>query len=199
MQNDAVPTSVQAEINKLLSMQADLVKTDDLVQKRQKENSAANSELLALQIEAADAKVTRQKFINRLLIAVVTVFAGAGTSGAYYVAQPATAEEKKEEAKPVLDVIEKGDTSLETQIKLNTTRAERLRDLALEQQVQISDNGDYTRLLIRAAHPKLDESSIVVPSSIPKARKKAKAIKRARKQLLDPKEADPFADIEKKN
>lgn len=204
MQNESIPTDLQNEINKLQAMQVELTKTsqdrDDIVQKRQKENSAANAELLALQIESAESGKLRQKLFNRLLMTAVTVLTAGASTGAYYATVPSTAAEAVEEAKPVLDVIKTGDKGLEQQIQKNKKRAERLRDMALEQQVQIADNGDYTRLLIRAAHPKLDETKIKIPDSIPKARKKAKAIKRAKRdkkvKMWDLSVVDPFAGIE---
>ena len=159
-------------------------------------DSKARSSLLNLQVQEAESRAKRQKLLNKLVAALVFVVTSSSASGVYYVATGANMDEvtsQEVEAKKALT------KALDRRVDKVEKRTVVLKDMALEQQVQISEDGEYTRDLIRAAHPRMNEDQIDIPESVPKAKKKSEAIKRAkkeaRKEMFDEKSVDPFAGI----
>jgi len=76
-------------------------------------------------------------------------------------------------------------------------KAEILKNIALEIQVQVSEDGEYTRELIKAANPRLKTKDIQEPQSVREARRRAKAIKAAQDRRKENTRdiVDPFAGV----
>lgn len=154
--------------------------------------------LFQLQVESAEARNKRQQLWNRLLATLVTVLTATAGGGIYLGTRRPTEEEKAEEAAPVIREVERESKEVEKRVEKAEQKIERLKDVALEQQVQISDSTEYIVEKIDAAHPKTADS-VEKPESLKRAKTKADAIKRKRaaeKKVLFEEDTDPFAGID---
>ena len=134
--------------------------------------------------------------INRLLKIVVLVVS-AGTTGGVYLGL-----ERPAQTQEITADLQQDFTDLEGRVGKAEKKISKHKDLAVEQQVQISDDGDYTRSMIRALAGKRQEAAldaIEEPPTVEAARRKADAIKRvkaAREEKLFDEDVDPFSDLD---
>ena len=86
---------------------------------------------------------------------------------------------------------------VESRVSTLEKKAEILKNIALEIQVQVSEDGEYTRELIKAANPKLKNKGIIEPQSVKDARQRAKVIKEAARRRKENTRhiVDPFAGV----
>lgn len=202
--SDDISSSVDLKLSELRKLQAETEarqKAEAAERKRAQEEKL--DALLQLQVDQAEQQKKRQELWNRLLAALVTLLTAAAGGGIYLGTRQPTPEEKTEQARPVIERVEQEGAAIEKRIRANEKKVERLKDVALEQQVQISDEGEYTRDLIKALARTPSQAKALeevdVPDSIPKAKKKADAIKRKKaeeKKALFEEDVDPFAGID---
>ena len=169
--------------------------------KRRKEHEAS---LLQMQVDEAEERAKRSKMQTKLLGFLVAAVTGGGGVGIWAAMQQPTDEQKAAEAKPVTETVTREADDIDERVDKVERKTEILKDLAQEQQIQIVDDGKYTRDLIRAAHPRAKDAfdEVDVPDSVPKAAAKAEAVKRAKQkaqeELFDEDAADPFAALDEK-
>jgi len=141
--------------------------------------------LIRLQSEEAETRAERQQLWNKLLAALVAILTAAAGSGVWLGSQRPTEAQIKEETRPVVKAVTE-------RVDVAEVKIERLKDVALEQQVQIADSVEYIGAKIDAIAPRRSPK-VDVPPSLKAAQKKAEAIKR-QKTLFE--EADPFAGLD---
>jgi len=198
-----VNTTLEAKLSELRAYQEQMEAEKD---KKRKEEEAARkkvqddavSQLLQLQVKEAEERAKRQGLWNKILAALAVILTGvAGTVGVVATRAP-TPEQKEQEAAPVIERVEQEGAQIEKRIKANEDKVERLKDLALEQQVQISDSSEYIVKKIDAAHPRTADD-VERPKTMDAANTKADAIKKKRaseqREAIEA-EVDPFAGLE---
>ena len=187
----------QTELGELRKLQALHTQEAKKVVKEGQEETLQR--LQALQLEEAELVAKRQGLWNKLLAALVSLLTAVAAGGVYVGLRPQPVTEQ--EAKPVLEKVEavNRETSAEIEARVSKAEAkiERLKDVALEQQVQLSESTDYIVRKIDAAHPRTADA-VQVPPSVKQAKDKADAIKREREQRSEEMfpETDPFAGID---
>lgn len=162
---------------------------------RDQRETEARERLLALQVEEAEAKARRDTVINRLLSALLVIVTG-GLGTQYYLGTRHPSPQ--EQVAPVIKSVGKETAEVERRVEKAERKIEVLKDIAQEQQVQISDSTEYITQKIDAAHPRA-AGKVDRPESVRKAKTKADAIKKARhesKKELFEDSADPFEGID---
>lgn len=172
---------------------------EDRMQKRMAEESNDRAKLLYAQVDEAEALAQRAKLLNRLVVVLIGVIVSSGGGIAYVSNKTPTDEEQNEQVVlPVAEAVKEDRAALEKRVDHVEQKTEVLKNMSQERLVQIADDGELTRTLIRRAHPRLNERGIDV-GSVPEAQAKARAIKAAavdaKKQLFDSNAVDPFAAI----
>jgi exonuclease VII large subunit len=197
-----------AELQRLQREAEERRKKEEEAQKQQQDKLAneqkeALSKLLQLQVEDAQERTKRQGLWTKILAAFATIVTALAAGGVYLGTQGPTQEQVEEQAKsasqPVVDQVDRKTAEIEHRVGTAEKKIERLKDIALEQQVQIADSTAYIVSKIDAALPK-SAKSVPEPDSVRKAKLKAEAIKRAQesdsKVLFDPRSTDPFAGLD---
>ncbi len=123
---------------------------------------------------------------NRLLALLVAVLTAGATGGVYAWKQEPTAAQIQKDAAPVVKAVDH-------RVHIAEEKIEKLKEVALEQQVQIADSVTYISEKIDAISPR-KTADVTMPESLKAAKRKANAIKRSKSTLFE--EADPFAEIE---
>lgn len=166
---------------------------------RQAEQETLVNNLLQQQVEEAEQKAERGRMVNKILTAVVALVGTAGGTGFYFTAQSskeaaveAAAAERASHAEPAAL------RSLDKRVNLTERKIERLGEIAVEQQVQLSDSIEYIGKKIDAAHPS-QRDKVKEPESVKAAKTRASKIKMRKganalfTDTQDP--TDPFSDL----
>jgi len=151
-----------------------------------------------LQEQEARERNERSKLQTRLLGLVIAILGSGGGVIAWSNAQYPTPEERSQEvAAPIVEAVKSNTQDVESRVSTLEKKAEILKNIALEIQVQVSEDGEYTRELIKAANPRLKSKGIVEPESVREAREKAKVIKESARRRKENTRSivDPFAEV----
>lgn len=155
----------------------------------------AFSKLLQLQVQEAEAKSKRDALMNKLLAALLAIATSGGGAGIYLAAQKPTEEDRKREAAPVVESVAKETAEVERRVAKAEKKIERLGEIAVEQQVQLSDGVQYIGAKIDAAHPR-QRNEVDQPDSVKAAKRKADKIKQRKgAEELFRDEEDPFSGL----
>jgi len=196
-----VNTTMETKISELRALQAE---ADARQQREAAERKKAQEEkldaLLQLQVDQAEQQKQRQVLLNRLLATLVTVVTAAAGGGVYLgVRRHDQNPQDAADTVKMTKAVEEQGQGIEKRIELNEKKVERLKDVALEQQVQLSDSTEYIIQKIDAAHPRSPDIASPEAESVEKAKKKAAAIKRSKeresKELFE-ENVDPFAGLD---
>jgi hypothetical protein len=195
------------EIRQLKELQAEIAKrhaeqraADEAEKKSAREAIArkqddAFSKLLSLQVQEAEAKAKRDAMMNKLLAALLAIATSGGGAGIYLASQKPTDEDRKREAAPVVESFAKEADEVERRVEKNAKKIERLGEIAVEQQVQLSDGVQYIGDKIDAAHPR-QRGDVEEPDSVKAAKRKAEKIKKRKgAEELFRDEEDPFEGL----
>jgi hypothetical protein len=195
------------EIRQLKELQAEIAKRHaeqraaDEAEKKSardaiaKKQNDAFSQLLQLQVQEAQSKQKRDAMLNKLLAALLAVATSGGGAGIYLASQKPTEEERAREAAPVTEAVAKESNEVEARVEKNAKKIERLGEIAVEQQVQLSDGVQYIGSKIDAAHPR-QRNDVEQPDSVKAAKRKADKIKQRKgAEELFKDEDDPFAGL----
>ena len=164
---------------------------------RKRGQEAKLSELLQIQVETAEAGKARQVLFNRLLAALVTVMTAAAGGGIYFGTRTPTAEEAMVDQAPVLNRVSRESDQIERRVANNAAKIERLKDVAMEQQVQLSDSFEFVIQKLDTMSPRTADA-VSRPPTLDEAKMKADAIKAQRKaqqRKAIESSADPFAGL----
>jgi len=151
-----------------------------------------------LQEQEARERNERSKLQTRLIGLVIAMLGSGGGAIAWSNAQYPTREEQtKEVAAPIVETVRTKTKDVESRVSTLERKVEILKNIALDIQVQVSEDGEYTRKLIKAANPRLKSKDIVEPESVREARKKAKMIKESASRRKEDTRSivDPFAGV----
>jgi hypothetical protein len=152
------------------------------------------AQLIAHEVESKE-RAKRQKVWTGILTSVATLLTAVVGSVAYMMASPKTQAEKAEAAAPLIQAIEEKTSEVEQRVSLTEAKVERLKDVVLDQQVQISDSTEYLGNLIKTTMP--ESADVPRPKSLDDAARKASAIKAARERERQPMfDPDPFSGIQ---
>ena len=201
-------TTLRVEMGKLKALQqqadnrrAELRAEEDAATKKETaDQKALLQKLITAQLDAELAKTARDKTLTKIFGAVLTVFLGGGGTVGYFAMQAPSAEQVKIDAAPVIEAANAGDAAVEVRLGKQEQKTEILKEMALESIVQVSDDGKYTRDLIRAGATERELKrleAVEVPTTIAPAAAKSAAIKKRKKKrkekLFDAeKSVDPF-------
>lgn len=204
-------TTLRVEMGELkaLAKQADArraeLRAEEDAAKKQEcaDQKALLQKLITAQLDAELAKTSRDKTLTKIFGAVLTVVLGGGSTVGYFALQAPSAEQAKKEAAPVIEAANAGDAAVEVRLGKQEQKTEILKEMALESIVQVSDDGKYTRDLIRAGATERELKkleAVAVPTTIAPAAAKSKAIKKAKQdkaeKLFDAeKSVDPFEGL----
>lgn len=204
---EVVSAKFSTEIRELKELQAELARRHAEqtaaaeAEKKQEREAAAKkhddafSQLLQLQVQEAQAKQKRDAMLNKLLAALLAVATSGGGAGIYLASQKPTEEERQREAAPVTEAVAKESNEVEARVQDAEKKIERLGEIAVEQQVQLSDGVQYIGDKIDAAHPR-QRGDVEQPDSVKAAKRKADKIKQRKgAEELFKDEDDPFAGL----
>ncbi len=144
--------------------------------------------LISLQVEDVETRGQRQKLWNKLLAGLITMLTAAAGGGIWVGAKRPTEAEIIEDTRPVVEGMDK----VKKRVDVAEIKIERLKSLALEQQVQISDSVEYLGDKIDAIAPRRS-GRVELPASLEKAKRKANAIRASEDLFVEP---DPFVGLE---
>lgn len=201
-----IDTKLEEQYAKVQEMHEEMLQVfqREEVRRREREVSAehrieAHSAMMRdLQEEEARERNERSKLQTRLLGLVIAILGSGGGVIAWSNAQYPTREEQtKEVAAPIVEAVKTKTRDVESRVSTLEKKAEILKNIALEIQVQVSEDGEYTRELIKAANPRLKNKDIQEPQSVREARRRAKAIKAAQDRRKENTRdmVDPFAGV----
>ena len=201
-----IDTKLEEQYAKVQEMHEEMLQVfqREEVRRREREVSAehrieAHSAMMRdLQEEEARERNERSKLQTRLLGLVIAILGSGGGVIAWSNAQYPTREEQtKEVAAPIVEAVKTKTRDVESRVSTLEKKAEILKNIALEIQVQVSEDGEYTRELIKAANPRLKTKDIQEPQSVREARRRAKAIKAAQDRRKENTRdiVDPFAGV----
>ncbi len=201
-----IDTKLEEQYEKVQEMHEEMLQVfqREEVRRREREVSAehrieAHSAMMRdLQEEEARERNERSKLQTRLLGLVIAILGSGGGVIAWSNAQYPTREEQtKEVAAPIVEAVKTKTKDVESRVSTLEKKAEILKNIALEIQVQVSEDGEYTRELIKAANPRLKNKDIQEPQSVREARRRAKAIKAAQDRRKENTRdmVDPFAGV----
>ena len=195
-----VNTTMETKISELRKLQAEAdARQRQEAAERKKAQEEKLDALLQLQVDQAEQQNNRQVLLNRLLAALVTIVTAAAGGGVYLGTRQNQNPQDAADTVQVKEAVEAQGEGIEKRIELNEKKVERLKDVALEQQVQLSDSTEYIIQKIDAAHPRSPDIASPEAESVEKAKKKAAAIKRSKeresKELFE-ENVDPFAGLD---
>lgn len=195
-----VNTTMETKISELRKLQAEAdARQRQEAAERKKAQEEKLDALLQLQVDQAEQQKNRQVLLNRLLAALVTIVTAAAGGGVYLGTRQNQNPQDAADTVQMKEAVEAQGEGIEKRIELNEKKVERLKDVALEQQVQLSDSTEYIIQKIDAAHPRSPDIETPEAESVEKAKKKADAIKRAKereKKELFEEDVDPFAGLD---
>jgi hypothetical protein len=185
---EVVSQKFSTEIRELKDLQANLERRraeermeQEAEKKRERESIAKKQDdafgrLLDLQVQEAQAKAKRDAMMNKLLAALLAIATSGGFGGFYLATQKPTDEEREREAAPVVETVAKKSNEVEARVEKAEKKIERLGEIAVEQQVQLSDGVQYIGDKIDAAHPR-QRDEVAEPDSVKAAKRKADKFK----------------------
>ncbi len=164
--------------------------------KAARKQEALIGDLLTAQVEEAQLRAKKQGTLNKILAALLTLMTTGGGTGVYLAMQKPTEDQKRESAKPVTESIDASRVEVEARIESNAKKIGRLGEIAIEQQVQLSDGVEFIGDKIDAAHPKT-KNKVDRPDSVDAAKKRATKIKKSKgaEALFKEDPTDPFAGL----
>lgn len=192
------------EMRALAKEANDLRAVEEATKKAEREATANKQQellanLLAAQVTESENKAARDAKLAKILGIAITVLTGGGGTLGYLALQGPTDEEKAEQVKPVTEVVNKQARQYNQRVEQAEKKIERLGDLYIEGQVQTSDEGEYTRNLIRAAHKRQTAAldNVPVPPTVTAAKTRADKVKKAKGEdkLFESADVDPFAGL----
>lgn len=153
--------------------------------------------MLEMQAAAEKRAEERRKFLIRFILGpsgLVAAISGAvlGYTQATRTDEDPPGLEDTKRVRATTTKVEQRVNELDTRLKINDLKVERVVDVLLDQQVQLSDSIDHVIEKIERAHPQT--RSIQEPASLTEGREKARAIKQKRTPEYDP--ADPLGDLD---
>ncbi len=177
----------------------------DVVQSRVREQTDKTSvqnqalqHLLQVQSQESVERIKRQKLWNRILaigISVITV--GGGVMISYF--QAASKSENEKQSQDIVQSVQSEMSEVESRVDLTEKKIERLGEIAIEQQVQLTDSIEYIGDKIDAAHPR-QADAVKPPPSVQRAKKKSESIKMRRgvEKLFNHEDdpTNPFAGLQ---
>ena len=153
--------------------------------------------MLEMQATAEKRADERRKFLIRFILGPSGLIAAISGAVLGYTQATRTDEdppglEDTKRVRATTTKVEQRVNQLDTRLKINDLKVERVVDVLLDQQVQLSDSIDHVIEKIERAHPQT--RSIQEPPSLTEGREKARAIKVKQAPEYDP--ADPLGDLD---
>jgi len=185
------------------SFNAELRQLKEIEEQRERERKAKaeNTEallktMLEMQAAADQRAEARRKFLVRFVLGPSGLIAAiSGGLLAYVQATRPTdpsAIEQSAQVEAVGAKVDRRVNELDRHIKNNDKKIERVVEVLLDQQVQISESADFIVGKIETAHPRT--RNMDVPASVKAGREKARAIK-AKRVTTEYDPADPIGDL----
>lgn len=156
--------------------------------------------MLEQQAHESEQKAKRWQFVMRYIAGPLVAFiVGGGSVAGYQIANRPASPRPEQLADQAADqAATKASLPVKERVVDLENKVQRLGEVAVEQQVQISDGVHYIADKIDAAHPNKADK-IKEPESVEAARIKADAIKKSKRvdELFDAENPDPFARLPK--